>query len=80
MLHVEKVTQIETTSLEPILRTVIERKYPYLETVSLSKYIYLHGTRYAVGMVISAGHCSGLPDFYKIVNIIVNPEKVSFVD
>ena len=30
-------------------------------------------------MVISAGHCSGLPDFYEIVTIIVNPEKVSFV-
>lgn len=28
---------------------------------------------------MSSGHCSGLPEFYKIVTIVVNPEKVAFV-
>lgn len=37
MLHVEKVTDIKTTSLDVALHTVITRKYPHLETVSLSK-------------------------------------------
>lgn len=79
MLHVEKVTEIKTPHLDPVLRTVIKRKNPDLETVSLSKDIYLHGTRYSEGMIISAGLCSGLPEFCKIVTTVVNPEKVAFV-
>lgn len=79
MLHVEKVTDIKISSLEADLRTVIKRKYPHLETVSLSKDIYFHGTRYVEGMILSSGYCSGLPEFQKIVTILVNPEKVAFV-
>lgn len=79
MLHVEKVTDIEISSLEADLRTVIKRKYPHLETVSLSKDIYFHGTRYVEGKILSSGYCSGLPEFQKIVTILVNPEKVAFV-
>lgn len=51
MLHVEKETDIKT-SLDAALRTVIKRKYPHLETVSLSKDIYFHGTRYVEGMIV----------------------------
>ncbi|XP_036952445.1 uncharacterized protein LOC119018692 isoform X1 [Acanthopagrus latus] len=79
MLHVEKVTDIKTSSLDAPLRAVIKRHYPHLEAVSLSKDIYFHGTRYVVDMILSSGHCSGLPEFYKIVTIIVNPEKAAFV-
>lgn len=79
MIHVEKVTDIKISSLVADLRTVIKRTYPHLETVSLSKDIYFHGTRYVEGMILSSGHCSGLPEFYKIMTIVVNPEKVAFV-
>lgn len=79
MLHVEKVTDIKTSSLDAALCTVIKRKYPHLEAVSLSKAIYFHGTRYVEGMILSSGHCSGLPEFYRNVTIVVNPEKVAFV-
>lgn len=34
---------------------------------------------YVDGMILSSGYCSGLPEFQKIVNILVNPEKVAFV-
>ncbi|XP_034557898.1 uncharacterized protein LOC117825987 isoform X1 [Notolabrus celidotus] len=30
-------------------------------------------------MIISAGQCSGLPEFYKLLNIVINFEKVFFV-
>lgn len=79
MLDAEKVTDIKTSSLDAALRTVIKRRYPHLETVSLSKDIYFHGTRYVEGMILSSGHCSGLPEFYRNVTIVVNPEKVAFV-
>lgn len=79
VLHVDKVTDIEISSLEADLRTVIKRKYPHLETVSLSKDIFFHGTRYVEGMILSSGYCSGLPEFQKIVTVLGNPKKVAFV-
>lgn len=47
VLHVEKVTDIKISSLDADLRTVIKRKYPHLETVSLSKDIYFYGTDFS---------------------------------
>lgn len=78
-LYIGNVDMVKTSSLEEKLRTVIEKKYPHQDTVSLAKDIHLYGTQYAKGMIVSAGQCSGLPDFYKILNIVVNFEKVSFV-
>lgn len=78
-LYVESVKVVKISSLEETLRAVIKRKYPDQETVSLSKDVRLHGTQYVEGMIISAGQCSGLPDFYKILYIVVNANEVSFV-
>lgn len=61
------------------MRIAIDKNYPHLETVPLSKDIQLHGTQYAEGMILSPGHYSGLPEFYKIVTIVINTEKVAFV-
>lgn len=78
-LCIGNVDTVKISSLEVQLRTVIEKKYPGQDTVSLAKDIHLYGTQYVKGMTVSAGQCSGLPEFYKILNILVNYEKVSFV-
>ncbi|KAG9277980.1 hypothetical protein AMEX_G5760 [Astyanax mexicanus] len=78
-LYVGNVNTIKISSLEEKLREVIKKKYPTEETVSFAKDVCLYGTQYVKGMVISSGQCSGLPDFYKIQNILVNFAKVSFV-
>lgn len=78
-LYIGNVDIVKTSSLEEKLRNVIEKKYPHQDSVSLAKDVHFYGTRYVKGMIISAGQCSGLPDFYKILNIVVNFEKVSFV-
>ncbi|XP_041863678.1 uncharacterized protein LOC121653945 [Melanotaenia boesemani] len=78
-LHVSNVDTVNTTSLEEKLRKVIEKKFHNQDTVSLAKDVYIYGTRYTRGMIVSAGQCSGLPEFHKILNIVVNFEKVCFV-
>lgn len=40
--------------------------------------IYMEPT-IAKGMIISAGQCSGLPEFNKLLNIVINFENVFFV-
>jgi len=78
-LYVEKVKVFRISSFEAPLKSAIERKYPDASTVSLSTDIHLHGVRYMAGMIISAGQCSGLPEFYKILNCVVAPNEVSFL-
>lgn len=79
MLHVEKITNIRPSAFDFPLRMVINRHYPHIETLPLSKDIHLYGTRYTEGMILSAGHNSGLPIFYTIVNIVITTDKVAFV-
>lgn len=65
--------------LDATLRSVVQTKFPHLHTMSLSKDICLHGTQYAKDMVISAGYCSGQPEFFKIESIMLCFAKVSFI-
>lgn len=78
-LYIGSVDRVKISSLEEKPRTAIEKKYPHQDTVSLAKDVHLYGTQYVKGMIVSAGQGSGLPDFYKILNIVVNFEKVSFI-
>ncbi len=78
-LYIGSADRVKISSLEEKLRIAIGKKYPHQNTVFLATEVHLHGTQYVKGMIVSAGQCSGLPDFYKILNIVVNFEKVSFV-
>lgn len=78
-LYVENVKVARLTQLDPALRHGIQKKYPHLDIVSLSEVIQLDGTKYAAGMIVPAGQCSGLPDFHKIETIVNDAEKVAFI-
>jgi len=78
-LYVEKVDVVCISLLDATLRCAVQRKFPHLHTVSLSKDVCLHGTQYAKNMVISAGHCNGQPEFFKIVSILLCSANVSFI-
>lgn len=58
---------------------MIKRKYPHLETVSLSKDIFAWDLICRKYDYVSWTLCSGLPEFYKIVTMVGDPEKVAFV-
>lgn len=50
------------------------------DTVGLTPHVFLNGTKYSKGMILSAGSTSGLPDFGKILEIyIVLACQVCFV-
>ena len=78
-LYVENVKVVRVSELDPSLKYEIQKKYPHLDSVSLSKTVHLDGTQYAAGMILSSGQCSGLPEFHKIANILVNAEEVAFI-
>lgn len=78
-LYVESLKVVETGSLYTKLRAAVTKKYPQQKTVSLSSDVRLQGVRYVKDMIISAGQCSGLPEFYRIVSIMVVDNSVSFI-
>lgn len=78
-LYVENVKVVRLSGLDPPLKCEIQKKYPHLDSVSLSKTIHLDGTQYATGMILSAGQCSGLPEFHKIATILIDSGKMAFI-
>lgn len=78
-LYVEKVDVVSISLLDATLRCAVQRKFPHLQAVSLSKDVCLHGTQYAKNMVISAGHCNGQPEFFKIESMLLCSAEVSFI-
>lgn len=77
-LYIEKVKVVKVSELDKPLQCEIQKKYPHLGSVSLSKSIHLHGTQYVQDMILAAGQCSGLPEFHKIVTILIHADKVTF--
>ena len=50
-----------------------------MTAVSLAKTSFLNGTQYTQGMFLSTGSTSGLPDFGKILNVLIVEDKPCFV-
>lgn len=69
---------VSPDALEHSMRRAVELKYGNISLVSLATHACLYGTKYSEGMFLSVGHTSGLPDFGKLVKIIVVSGKVSF--
>lgn len=78
-LHVDNIDTVDICFLNENLQKCLKLKYPQVKAVSFAKCVYLYGTQYVKGMIISSGQLSGLPEFYKILNILVDSGKVSFV-
>lgn len=78
-LYVENVKVVEISSLDTTLRVAVTKKCPHKKTVSLCSDVRLQGVRYFRDMIISAGQCSGLPEFFRIVSIMIDENNVSFI-
>ena len=70
---------VQIGSLNSSQKSAVSRKYPYNNTVCLTSKVQLFGTEYAEGIVVSAGQFYGQPEFFMIVSIIANADKVSFL-
>lgn len=72
------VSVVSVDILGAAIRVVIWNKFG-LDTVSLTSTVYLNGTKYSKGMVISVGHTSGLPDFGKVLKICIVDGSILFI-
>lgn len=61
------------------VRQAIKSKYKDVPSVSLTSSAFLHGTVYINGMFVSLGTTSGLPDFAKILKVLTDADKASFI-
>lgn len=78
-LEVGHVAFVSVDTLEHSMKRAIEDKFANITTVSLASHASLHGTQYAEGMFLSVGHTSGMPDFAKLVKILIVSNTVSFI-
>lgn len=65
--------------LDNSVRQAIKSKYKDVPSVSLASSASLHGTKYTEGMFVSLGTTSGLPDFGKILKVLIVADKASFI-
>lgn len=78
-LYIDKVRAVQVGSLDIAQRSAVLRKFPDVETVSVTRKVQFFGTEYGQGMIITAGQCYGQPEFFKILSILVYADKVSFL-
>ncbi|XP_051786106.1 uncharacterized protein LOC127528849 [Erpetoichthys calabaricus] len=78
-LEVVNFTNVSLNILEISTKTAIQSKYKNVESVGLTSAVSLHGTKYSEGMFLSFGHKSGLPNFGKIVKVLIIFQKASFI-
>ncbi|XP_013889855.1 uncharacterized protein LOC106537035 [Austrofundulus limnaeus] len=66
--------------LDAAIRQAILNKFSSVDTVGLTPHIFLNGTKYSKGMILSTGSTSGLPNFGQILEVcIVLESNVCFI-
>uniref|UniRef100_A0A1A7ZZ25 Uncharacterized protein n=1 Tax=Nothobranchius furzeri TaxID=105023 RepID=A0A1A7ZZ25_NOTFU len=73
------VSVVSPDILDYTVRKAIKSKYKDILSVSLASSASLHGTKYTEGMFVSLGTTSGLPDFGKILKVLIVADKASFI-
>ena len=66
-----KVTDVCLEFLDGGVRLAILNRFSDVDTVGLTPSIFLNGTQYSKGMILSVGSTSGLPDFGRILEICI---------
>lgn len=78
-VEVGSVSLVSLDILDNSVKQAIRLKYKDVKTVSLATTVILHGTKYSEGMFVSVGSTSGLPDFGKILKVLIVGNKASFI-
>lgn len=73
------VSFVSPDILDNSVKQAIKLKYKDVASMSLATSVSLHGTQYAEGMFLSIGTTSGLPDFGKILKVLIVGDKASFI-
>lgn len=78
-LEVQSVSVVSPDILDSGIKQAIKRRYKDVASVSLAETFCLHGTTYSEEMFVSVGSTSGLPDFGKIVKLLIVANKALFI-
>lgn len=78
-INTEKVKTVQVSSLDSSSRNAVLTKFPNADTVNIACKVQLFGTEYAQNMILMAGQSFGQPDFFKILSIVICPDRVSFL-
>lgn len=78
-LEVHSSSTLCTDILDNSIKQALKRKYTNVMSVCLTTTITRHGTTYSEGMFVSFGSTSGLPDFGKIVKLLIVADKAMFI-
>lgn len=78
-VEVDRVSLVSLDVLDDSVKKAIRLKYKDVKNVSLATSVILHGTKYSEGMFVSFGSTSGLPDFGKILKVLIVGKKASFI-
>lgn len=73
------VSLVSLVILDNSVKQAIRLKYKDVKTVSLTTSVILHGTKYSEGMFVSVGSTNVLPDFGKILKVLIVGNKASFI-
>ncbi|XP_034546085.1 uncharacterized protein LOC117817472 isoform X1 [Notolabrus celidotus] len=78
-VEVKGASNVSVDILTASVKQVIKKKFGTLSSVSLATTAFIHGTKYTKGMFVSIGSTSGLPDFCKVVHVLLVCNKLFFV-
>ncbi len=78
-VEMEKVTTVSVSSFPDNIQMVLRQKIHKPAAVFVASSICLDGVTYKADMVVSAGSCSGLPDFRQITQIVAVHTEIMFV-
>lgn len=73
------VSLVSVDILDNTIKQAIRLKYKDVLAVSLATSVFLHGTKYSEGMFVSVGSTSGLPEFGKILKLLIVGNKASVI-
>lgn len=74
-----RMTQVPVEMLKDSIKESLTKKFPEAAFVSLTSKVTILGRDYNVGMLLPFGSTGGLPDFGKIIQIVIVHESPIFV-
>lgn len=78
-LEMAKVTPVLVTTFPENIQRALGQKLPQAQALLVAPSVCINGTDYKTDMILSAGSCSGLPDFKQITHIVAVNTEVLFV-
>lgn len=78
-VEMEKVTTVSVSSFPENIQRVFSQKIHKPAAVLVASSVCLDGVTYKADMVVSAGSCSGLPEFRQITQIVAVHTEIMFV-